>query len=866
MSEQFLYRKLETLEEVGALVQIPEYINANLNENINLREYQERAISYFLTYYESENLRKNKQVHNLFHMATGSGKTVIMAGLMLFLYQKGYRKFLFFVNQNNIIEKTKENFLNPSSIKYLFNDNIEIDGKSVAIQEVENFAYYNKDAINICFTSTQKLHFDLNFPKENAPTFEDFEDDQIVLISDESHHINTVTKSMGSKQKAEVEENTRSWEYTINRIFSSNIGNVLLEFTATADLEDPNVKSKYTDKIVFDYTLSKFRESGYTKDFQNMQGDYDRWTRSLLAIVISEYRRHLFGDAGKNVKPVVLMKSDTIKASEAEYEEFFRNLNKLEAEQIKVFVDSDNEFLRNAINYFIEKDPSLASLIADLKMGFARENSLILNSKSEADNKAKQIAVNSLEDLDNPYRIIFTVDMLNEGWDVLNLFDIVRLYEKRDGKNGQPGKTTISEAQLIGRGARYFPFQMQEDQPKYKRKYDYDADNENRILETLLYHSMQDSRYIGELRNALKQSGLLPSKLVEINYVVKESFKDTDFFKNALIFSNRKVEKSRDQVNEVDKKIQNSYYTYRTSSNQSVLYSLFEENEANRKQLKKIKPIKIKNMPLNIVDGTMNRFESLKFNILKSYFPQLRSRSEFIKSDKYLGNITIQFETYENMITARDYQNALVKVFQDISTYIQRIETEYEGTREFYPKRAYEVIRDKKIYLDNPKGDGQGISQSLVKESNLELGYEEWYVYEDNFGTTEEKSFIFYFKSIVSEFKDEYDEVYLVRNERLSDLAIYDFDTGERFEPDYLLFLQKKGTVGYTQEQIYIEPKGDHLLGIDKWKEDFLLRIEQEGIPVKKYVDDNSYRIFGLPFYNQNYRKNEFDEDLRKIL
>src|SRR5699024_4459210 len=121
-------------------------------------------------------------------MATGSGKTVIMAGLILHLYMKGYRKFLFFVNQTNIIEKTKENFLNPTSIKYLFNEKIELMGKTVPIKEVDNFAFYDKDAINICFTSTQKLHLDLNFPRENSPTIEDFEDDKIVLISDESHH------------------------------------------------------------------------------------------------------------------------------------------------------------------------------------------------------------------------------------------------------------------------------------------------------------------------------------------------------------------------------------------------------------------------------------------------------------------------------------------------------------------------------------------------------------------------------------------------------------------------------------------------------------------------------------------------------
>ena len=106
MSEQYLYQKLDALKEMGFLKEIPSYIESNLNPNIVLRDYQEEAFKYFITYVESD-LIKNKQIHNLFHMATGSGKTVIMAGLILYLYAQGYRKFLFFVNQNNIIEKTK---------------------------------------------------------------------------------------------------------------------------------------------------------------------------------------------------------------------------------------------------------------------------------------------------------------------------------------------------------------------------------------------------------------------------------------------------------------------------------------------------------------------------------------------------------------------------------------------------------------------------------------------------------------------------------------------------------------------------------------------------------------------------------------
>lgn len=426
MAEQYLYQKIDTLKQVGFLKELPMYIESNLNNNIVLRDYQKEAFEYFITYVESD-LIKNKQIHNLFHMATGSGKTVIMAGLILYLYTKGYRKFLFFVNQNNIIEKTKENFLNQNSIKYLFADNIELMGEQVQVKNVNNFAFYDRNAINICFTSTQKLHLDMNFPNENSPTIEDFEEEKIVLISDESHHINTVTKGLTKNEKASIDNNIQSWEYTVERIFRANKDNVLLEFTATADLQDPNVEKKYIDKIVYDYTLSKFRESGYTKDFKNMQGDYDKWTRTLLAIVLSEYRRHLFGDSGQNIKPVVLLKSKLVKESKEFYEEFYNKLNILDATEIMKFKDSENEYLKAAIEYFLRKDKSLKSLVEDLKLGFSPDKSIILNSKSEAEEKEKQISVNTLEDENNQYRIIFTVDMLNEGWDVLNLFDIVRL-------------------------------------------------------------------------------------------------------------------------------------------------------------------------------------------------------------------------------------------------------------------------------------------------------------------------------------------------------------------------------------------------------------------------------------------------------
>ena len=81
----FLYEKIDALREYGSSAVLPSYIPENLNPNFELRPYQKQAFENFITHFESSNRPKPTQV--LFHMATGSGKTLIMAGLMLYLYK-----------------------------------------------------------------------------------------------------------------------------------------------------------------------------------------------------------------------------------------------------------------------------------------------------------------------------------------------------------------------------------------------------------------------------------------------------------------------------------------------------------------------------------------------------------------------------------------------------------------------------------------------------------------------------------------------------------------------------------------------------------------------------------------------------------
>lgn len=861
-SDMFLFEELDVLNEYGNSHDVPFYIQNNLSKHIVLRDYQKHAFSNFIEYNQNKKLSKNRQTHLLFHMATGSGKTAIMAGLILYYYQLGYRNFLFFVNQTNIIEKTKANFLDLTSTKYLFANPVQINGKQVLINEVENFSSSNPDAINLCFTTTQKLHLDFLEPKENSLTRDDFEDYPIVMLSDESHHVNTRTKKASKSEEAD----DRSWEYTVSNLFLSNRDNVLLEFTATADLRDSNIRLKYQDKIVFDYPLAKFRESGFTKDFQNLQSNLDLWERTLQALLISEYRRALFADCGIDAKPVVLLKSQRIDESKAFYNEFFKRLHALDLSEI-LSLDFGG-IASEAISYFRQKDETLSTLCRSIKQSFSEENTIIMNGST--DNSAeKQLAVNSLEDKNNRYRIIFTVDMLNEGWDVLNLFDIVRLYDTRQtGKAGKPGAYTIKEAQLIGRGARYFPFlpdnelNVREESEKFVRKYDTDTANPRRLLETLLYHSRQDSKYINELRVALKETGLLPEQTKEVTYTVKPEFRSSNFFKTARVFSNKRIEVSREEVTELDNSIKSGFYTVRSYSNSSQLLSLFSDDIRNSstRTITVNTAVKIKDIPLNIVLGTMDYYDSLRFDALKHYFPHLKSSVQFVSDSSYLGNTLITFETDHEKLNAKDYILGLNKVFNAVSKYVSTIQIQYRGTYEFDSKPLMTTLTDRTVHLTNITENGLGTSQNsmIYSELYVDLLNADWYAQTDNYGTTEEKAFIKFFSTNVDALKEKYDEVYLIRNEKIPDLAIFSFDTGERIEPDFLLFLRRRNSNKYEQEQIYIEPKGDHLLETDKWKEDFLLQLEKKAIPHSIYVDNSQYRIIGLPFFNKTSKLDQF--------
>lgn len=824
---------------------LPAYIKQNLS--FQPRPYQVKAINRF-HYYINDYQNRLMPSHLFFHMATGSGKTLVMAANILQLYQKGYRNFVFVTNLKNTIEKTKENFLNNTveNKKYLFKDSININSQTVKINEVNNFSYTSEEDINIHFTSIQALQLKMQNPTEDGLSEDDFENNDVGIIWDESHHGNVQTQT----GQAEL-GNFDNWESTVKQLLDLNPRNILLEFSATMDFENSDIEKKYQNKRIYDYSLKKFRLDQYSKEIKATQIKTEPLDRIFIGILNSQFKKKVFAYNNQLIKPVVLAKSRTIADSNNILEEFLEFLESLNSNQLNTYRKYDNEFINAAFSYFDSLGLSNEDLISEIKNDFSETKIIAVNTESESEKN--QILLNTLEQDDNPIRLVFAVDKLNEGWDVLNLFDIVRLYDTRDARSNIPGRTTIQEAQLIGRGARYCPFDF-DAKDRFKRKFDNDLEHPLRVCETLHYHCSYNPRYIDELTTALKQIGIVEEERKEYELTLKKTFKSSKLYKSGFLYSNRKVSSlDVDEFQEPDNF--NKVFEYEVFENIGLETALFENEKSAVSIRKKKKVIKFNNIKRFIKIKGLSSNPFFSFSNLKKYFPSIKSIDDFFGKN-YLGTSEIHIKATENKIDNIDdidIYNALKAYLSKISDEIVQNYGDYQGSKVFYRKPFRDVFKDKTLLAK----DGR-----LTGDSELDVSSLDWYPYEENFGTSEEKYLVRYINDIADQIIAKYDNFYLVRNERF--FQIYRFSDGAAFEPDYVMFLKEKDNPAITAIQLFIEPKGEPYLAMDDWKEKFLFSINEQNVEFEHKA--LNIKIIGLPFYNEYITKREFQEALFKTL
>lgn len=924
-----LYEELKSLAFEYELSKVKPEDYSYITENLKfpLYDWQKTAIENFLL---NEKIRRAKiskgevvpPNHLMFNMATGSGKTLVMAALILYYYKHGYKNFIFFVNQNAILGKTQANFIDCSHNKYLFSENIVIDGRRVNIREVEIFSN-SQDDIQIKFTTIQKLHNDIYKEGENALLLSDLQKRNIVLFADEAHHLNAATSKKKNaakelsddisfigelKDSAKEEDIERSWEHTVCHCILKKDGksalvnkNVLLEFTATIPNTD-EIKAKYEDKIISKFELKDFVEAGCTKHIRLVRSNLELRERILQALLLNWYRYAVAAKHGiANFKPVILFRSKTIEESKADYQMFLELCKTVKAEDftfaknVSKIISDENDpynldgriFERIAI-YLKENNISFETVSQYIRENFKERNIIITNSKDGTKTKEKTTSeqdrlLNSLEDSNNHIRAIFTVQRLTEGWDVLNLYDIVRLYEGRDMDfhNKKAGSSTTSEVQLIGRGVRYYPFSYK-DKAKNRRKFDDDLQNELRVLEEFYFHSDEDHRYISELSAELKNRGLIQEKRTQKIFRVKEEKKDN--LKGMYLFVNEQKENPDRRLKTLPEDFKNlaafeaKVLTTLYSEVQSVDFSKKEDERYIADSGTLSTSVKtFSDIPLHIRQKAFHRLNTNP----ESYFcfENLRKRFsvesaddffDFIKELKILITSDVQFEEIPN--------KKLLSLCEDFLLYIQR---ELETYDKPFIGTDFHLVKFSDLFtLDEEKGKISFTKEKMIlmedsdsetqenKSLEAELKNTEWYMLDSFWGTSEERKLIEFIKNHETNLKEKYDSFQLLRNEEV--YKIFDFDTGRGFQPDFLLLLHGKNGGQNAYYQVFIEPKGAHLKGEDNdgWKENFLQEITNR-YGFEKIVMENSsgYVLIGLPFFNsQDYAmKAKFEECFERI-
>lgn len=355
-----------------------------------------------------------------FSIATGIGKTRLMAAIITYLYlQHNVRHFFILAPNLPIYQKLNRDFGDSSYVKYVFKGIAEFVTHQPYIVNGENYnqqgnrIIFDKDEIEINIFNISKFNTDNKTTKKDgkslAPKMKRLSEylgqsyyeylaglDDLVVLMDEAHRYHADASKKAINELRPV------------------LG---LEMTATPF--DENGKS--FKNIVYEYNLAKALDDGlYVKNptvasRRNFEkGNLTEEELDILkledAVSIHEQTKiHLELYAKNNnvqmVRPFILV--------------ICKNIN--HAQETKERIESNNFF-----------------------EGRYQGKVLQIDSSTKKDEEVEELFM-SLDTPDNEIEVVIHVNMLKEGWDVSNLYTIVPL---------RAADAPILVEQSIGRGLR----------------------------------------------------------------------------------------------------------------------------------------------------------------------------------------------------------------------------------------------------------------------------------------------------------------------------------------------------------------------------------------------------------------------------
>jgi type III restriction enzyme len=832
--------------------QVPTSVIDNLKHT--LRAYQQSALENYIFAQGDDGLELGVHPqHHLVHAATGAGKTAITAGAILYLYSLGYRKFIFLTNQVNLINKTRLNLLPGLGSKKLeFAKDVRIDGQKVFIREaIDRFSTVEGVGIEILFTTIQSIHALLQEGKENKSTLASLTKNKVAIIADEAHHFNTAT---GTQQKEEC-----SWETSIKALVSAHPGNKLIELTATMDLGNASILAKYRDKLVFDYPLRSFRAEGYSKEISLVQlASATETDRATVAILVSQYRQDLAQENGIPLIPRVLVKcAGTIHDLAGKEHAVLTAVKALSPEVVMGLVMDFALVLpgMNAIGELYANDSvALAKFVNRVKMNYCKGNSRVIHSKNSPIDKANKMDELNSIDSSPAIRLVFAINILNEGWDVLSLFDIVKFDEVSTAK-----KSTTAEAQLIGRGARIFPYAWSvngEARDPFKRKFDQAHSNPLRLLEEMYFYSASDNAYITALHQGLVDAGLKekdePSK-TNVASQVGKSKALSDFAQrmseSGFVVSNKSVlEHTTFTALTQFKLAHNSVH-----SAMAGVVTLGAEAglTSTTRDVLTLEDL-VTRYPA-VVNKGLRRVPGWSLNKVNVLLTKVTTSVELLAELGGLQatvSVTVEGCLFDELLYARKLA-IVTEVLIDLAKQLASKKTKKAGVKAFV-----EVSAIKQVFLGYTKDSTKIFvyGKSPIRGTNA-VGNEfspkpfaikqDALFYYDHFSWDSELELEMY--KLFDEYLDP--TIYLViRNEVGFKLYGTEGDSnGEGFEPDFIV-LRDVGERGVIQ--YFVEVKGANLAKnvANAWKQKLLLSLKGD-----QAIDCNgcAYHLVGLPFFTE---------------
>ncbi|WP_206338648.1 hypothetical protein [Formicincola oecophyllae] len=676
-----------------------------------------------------------------------------------------------------------------------------------------------------------------------------------------------------------------NWETAVQKAFARRQDNLLLEFTATVDYKNPNILEKYKSKIIQRYDFKAFNQDGYSKVVRPLYNEATQaidQKRALIvhAVALSQYRKLLAASLGVVLNPVILVKSTKVKQSEEDRNFFNAVIQSITPEDFRPLLKLGDS-LRSALSkaeassttssqghqedltiaqmftWLADakrrgalagpRDPDgLQHFIASIKEDFSPESTLVYNSQK----KDNPTLLKKLDDPRNTIRTIFSVQALNEGWDVLSLFDIIH-FDIASTK-----KVSLQDVQLIGRGARLFPYELPRKYDnagmfsqdfgtdRYKRKFDRSPQAHERILETMFYHFVKTGAYWEGLKEDLLGEGIINRGSVKITLKLKEHFQKSETYRKGFVLLNKRVQRTEVTERELDAFLQKPLevrpYELRSES-------LHDRQRAQAMEALETKKIKLTEeffsrtllrSALMVAEGDFFRHENLA-----RHLPGLESVDVFLT--RHLPRFEIIYRHHPNKsfegLSAQEKHHLLVHaVLPQIRKAMDREMPLMMGSRTFYPvpmEKVFSKVKDIWLVADDgatgPQGEKLPFSSTERARSQInhfddelrcDLSRESWYAHNDNYGTLEEKRFVKYIQNHITKLQSRFKgcEIFLLRNEL--EYFVYSLKDGRRFAPDYLLFINDR-----VNRQFYfqclLEAKGEHLWEHDSWKQEALLNI-----------------------------------------